>query len=213
MSHASRTLLQGTFVLLAYAGITWLSQRYLITEEALLSSFSSLPRAAAERFTRISLEFRWLGYVFLLLWVLLKWLLVTLCLQAGLVVSNQRAPFASVWRLVVRAEWVFVLLASVRLVRFLLIRETFTLEDLQLFYPLSALNLFDQGSLEPWWVYPFQVINVFEVIYWVVLARGLGRITGSGFGRSLNLVATGYGTGLLIWVLTVVLVSLNLNPA
>ena len=87
----------------------------------------------------------------------------------------------------------------------------YTLEDFQHFYPLSAANLFAPGELEPWWLYPFQLINVFEIVYFLVLAILLGKSLNITTGKAGEFVLKGYGTGLLLWVLVVVFITLNFS--
>jgi hypothetical protein len=104
--------------------------------------------------------------------------------------------------------WLRLLLSSCGFTWF---ATNYTLEDLQFFYPLSAANLFAPNELEAWWVYPFQLINLFEVAYWVILAILLGRALQISTGKAAEYVIKGYGSGLLLWVLLVVFITLNFS--
>lgn len=79
-----------------------------------------------------------------------------------------------------------------------------------MFYPLSALNLFDYEQVEPWLLYPLQVLNVFELLYWFALAYGITRVLPEyDLGRAMGLVLSSYGVGLLVWVATVMFLTLT----
>jgi hypothetical protein len=108
------------------------------------------------------------------------------------------------------AEFVFLIPTIFKLLWFLFIQTSYTLQDLQYFHPLSALSIFDPLSLEPWLVYPLQVLNIFEAIYWVVLACLLSKeFPELDINRSMGVVVGGYGTGLVIWVILVMFLTLT----
>lgn len=44
------------------------------------------------------------------------------------------------------------------------------LEYIQYFYPLSAINLVDYNTIAAWSIYAIQILNLFELLYWFVLA-------------------------------------------
>jgi hypothetical protein len=92
-----------------------------------------------------------------------------------------------------------------------------TLEDLQ-FQPLSTMELLNAKSIDPLFVYPLSLINVFELGYFLVLAWLLVNVINEaneerpvGFGKSLKLVTASYGSGLLLWVVFVMFITLNLS--
>ena len=70
------------------------------------------------------------------------------------------------------------------------------MEDLQYFYPLYALSIIGYEGLQPWFVYPFQVLNLFELAYWFILAYLLGKELESTTDKGLSIVASSYGVGL-----------------
>jgi hypothetical protein len=85
------------------------------------------------------------------------------------------------------------------------------LTDIQIFYPLSALNLFNTDSLGVWWIYPLQVLNIFEVLYLFSIAYGLFLVTEKSFSRMLAIAACSYGTGLFIWVVSVTFLTVSFS--
>lgn len=59
---------------------------------------------------------------------------------------------------------------------------------------------------------PFQVLNLFELAYWFILAYLLGKELGDDDkDKSLSIVLSSYGTSLLIWVVGVVFLNLYMS--
>jgi len=107
------------------------------------------------------------------------------------------------------AEIPFLLVPLIKLFWFLFIQTQYNFNDLQYFYPLSALQLFEIKTLATWQIYPLQLLNVFEMVYWVLLAYWLKRLLNITLTKGMEVVIASYGTGLLLWVVFVTFVSLN----
>ena len=80
------------------------------------------------------------------------------------------------------------------------------------------MELFNAKSIDPLFVYPLSLLNVFELGYFLVLAWLLVGVINEAseerpvkFGQSLKLVTALYGSGLLLWVLVVMFITLNLS--
>lgn len=191
--------------------LIWANAYFLVSESLYFNSLS-------DQFTYDQIQelldkgkkWEWLGYVLIPLIYLIKCSLVALCLSIGLFLFINDFLFKKMFTVAVFAEFVFIVPAIIKLLWFLFVQTDYTLRDLQLFYPLSAISLFDNTALEPWLMYPLQVLNVFEIVYWVILAWGISReFPDFNLSRSMNLVATSYGSGLLIWIAVVMFASLT----
>jgi hypothetical protein len=199
-------------LLVVYIGLAFTMQYLLPTDELLLDNLTqTVSLNKAEEVLAQMVKYRWVGYVLTPVLLLLKWLFVSSLLYTALFFANVKLGFKALWQITVQAEWVFVLAALVKFCWFYFFATNYTLQDLQFFYPLSAANLFSPAELEAWWVYPFQLINLFEVAYWLVLAVLLGKALQIKPGKAAEYVAKGYGTGLLLWVLLVVFITLNFS--
>ncbi len=166
-------------------------------------------------------KWSWLFYIFALINILIKLTLVACCLSVGALFVNNRFEFKKMWGVALVAEFVFLVPIILKIFWFAFIQTDYTLKDLQLFYPLSLLNFFDVGSIEPWLLYPLQVFNVFEVAYWLLLAwrvaaqpppppmGELNAVSEMSFGAGLQLVLVSYGSGLLVWVASVMFLTLS----
>jgi hypothetical protein len=88
----------------------------------------------------------------------------------------------------------------------------YTLTEVQQFYPLSILNLFKIENLSVLLVYPFQTLNVFEVLYWVLLAGGIKEALNGDLDTGFRVVFSGYIPALFLWILCITFIVVSLNP-
>lgn len=185
---------------------------YLFVSETIF--YQSLgEKLAIDRIATIieqSQKWQWLGYVFIPIVVLIRVSYSTICLYTGLFLADLKVRFRELFKIALLADFVFVLAGLVKLVTLIFFKEVNTLDDLQ-FQPLSLMQLFAKDSVDALLVYPLSLISVFELLYWLALAWLLTGIVEQPMSSSLKTVASSYGTGLLLWVLFVMFLTVNLS--
>jgi hypothetical protein len=134
-------------------------------------------------------SWRWIGYILLPFFILLKCFIVVCCLSVGVLLANVVISFKGMFRIVIISELVFIIPSLVKIFWFGVFFPGYTMQDLQYFAPLSLLNIIDREKVDVWFIYPLQVINVFELLYCAALAYGMARITQSRFIKMFRLVA------------------------
>jgi len=154
-------------------------------------------------------EFAW--SIFIPLVLLIKISIIAAILDAGCFLFDKTVKYSKLFRVVLIGEFIFLLPALFKTVWFYFFQQDYTLEDLQYFYPFSALNIVDYKGLDVWWIYPLQTINVFEIAYWIVLAYLLDKALKTPIKQNtgLKIVASSYGVGLSIWVIGIMFFTLN----
>lgn len=191
----------------------FLSNYLLISETVYINTF-------AEQFTYEQIEsiinqgkqWEWVSYTVLPILILIKLTLVASCISIGLFFVTDKFLFKSTFGVTLEAEFIFLIPTLLKILWFALIQTDYTLQDLQVFYPLSALNFFDYTTVQPWLIYPLQLFNVFEIIYWVLLAKGVSQIIERDINKSFEMVIASYGTGLLLWVVVVMFITVSFTP-
>lgn len=197
---------------IGYVACQYFLNEIILTEDHYYESLKEqLSYQRIENILAMQDDWKWLGYLFMPLFLCLKLGVIALCLLAGAFLFNVDANLKKLFRIVVKAEFVLLLAMSIKIIWFLLTPDAYTLDDVQYFYPLSLLELFDTRYLDPWWIYPLQVLNLFEVMYWLLLALLLGTVVQKSFDDRLGMVVTSYGSGLLIWVIFITFITLNLG--
>jgi len=157
-------------------------------------------------------KWRFVSYIILPILLLLKISILAGILDVGCFFLSKEIKYKKIFNIVVRAEFIFLLVIVFKTAWFYFFQADYNLDDLQYFYPLSALNIISYDSVQPWFVYPLQVLNAFEIIYWIVLAILLEKamnIKKSNLG--IKIVASSYGPALLIWVVAVMFFTLNIG--
>ena len=125
--------------------------------------------------------------------------------------NNKKIKFKDTWRIVLTAQWSTVVAIFIKVLWFGFFRTQYTFEELQSFYPLSLINLYDVKLLEPWLKYPIQLINVFEFAYWIILVLGVKKLLQESWKKSFIVVFLSYGLSLIIWVVAIMFISINLS--
>lgn len=153
----------------------------------------------------------WISYVFIPVLLLIKLSIIAAILDAGCFFFGKEIKYKKLFNIVVKAEFVFLLVIVFKTVWFYFFQTDYNLEDLQYFYPLSALNIIGYEGLQPWFIYPFQVLNLFELAYWFILAYLIGKELNENTDKGFSIVASSYGVVLIIWVVGVMFFTLNMS--
>ena len=214
MSHISVSrypiAFQFAFLCLIAAITSWAFQFLLITETLYFNSFAT--QLSYERIEGIISEAKklsWISYIIIPLIYFVKLSIITLCLSLGFFFISDRFEFKAFYKVAVLAELIFLLPVLIKLCWFLFVQTDYDLNDLTQFYPLSALTLVDSETIPRYWLAPLQTLNLFEVIYWCLLAYGGADATGFSFKRSFGLVMSSYGVGLVLWVVLVMFLTIT----
>lgn len=161
-------------------------------------------------------KWQWFSYSIIPIFLLIKISIIASILYIGtFFYSKAKVTFKQLFNAVVKAEFVFSGVGVLKIVWFYFFETSYTLEDLQYFYPLSALNIVGYKGLDAWFIYPLQVLNLFELAYWLLLAYFIGKLAftekdkGKPMDLGFKIVATSYGSALLLWVVVVMFFTLN----
>lgn len=175
-----------------------------------------LTKSQIIEYFKIKEKWQWLSYSFIPLLLLIKITLIASVLYIStFFYSKAKVTFKQLFNAVVKAEFVFLGVGVLKIVWFYFFQTSYTLEDLQYFYPLSALNIVGYKGLDNWFIYPLQTLNLFELAYWLLLAYFIGKLAftekdkGKPMDLGFKIVASSYGSALLLWVVVVMFFTLN----
>lgn len=157
-----------------------------------------------------TIKYKILGYFIIPVIILIRVCYTSICIYIGCLFSSEKVRLNNIVRISILAEFVFVLAGLAKLVILVFFKEVNTLDDLQ-FQPLSLMELFNRELVDQLFFYPLSLISIFEALYWLVLAWLLMDVVEKPFGSTLKTVASSYGTGLLLWVLFVMFLTVNLS--
>lgn len=207
----NKNLLFG-FLCISAILITYFTANTLVSEELYFNNFGEQMNYDQIRsFIDLQYKYQWVTYLILPVIYILKLSLLTLVLLAGTIFWNIRISFKKLFQIALIAEFLFIVPSLIKLVWFMFVKTDYELLDLQTFYPLSLLNLLNAKDIPQWLLYPLQIINVFEVLYWFILAYGISIVAKEKLPKLLGLVAASYGVGLFVWVVFVTFLNINLS--
>jgi len=142
-----------------------------------------------------------LEYLTVPLFLIWKFVFTTFILWIGCFMFGYRLTFNELWKLAVLSELVFVLPEFLKVIWFLVVHGDPSYHDYVAFYPLSLMSFFSYESIDPKFHYPLKALNVFEVLYWFVLAACIFWVGGKKWKISLMIVFTSYVPLFIIWLL------------
>ena len=153
-------------------------------------------------------RFQWFTYALTPLFVFLKIVFVAAVLYLGLFLNNSTLKYRQLYKIALAAE-IVPLIGLILKFGYLTLFEPDSAQEIQNFYPLSLIQLFGENEIPSYLVYTVQMINAFELFYWVVLAFGIQSLLKKSFWSSFGTVAATYGVALFIWLALVLFVQVS----
>ena len=193
-----------------------LNRIYIQTDSKMFDFLAKdYPSSVVQNYMDSQKKWWWVSYAVTPVLIGIKVLLVAFCLNFVKIISEklEDVQFRDILTVVLIAEFVFIIAGFYKFFNFYLVDTDYTLETLQTYYPLSLINFKEAISTEKWLAYPLQLANVFELMYWGVLAWGIWQLADKkiSYQRSLGYVALTYGVGLLFWVGVVCFLILSVS--
>lgn len=115
---------------------------------------------------------KFISVPFVYLW---KVTVISFVVWVGCFMFGYRVTYAQSWAVVIAAEYVFLIPEVLRILWFLFIETDPALAEIGRFYPLSLIQFFDYDTIDKRWAYPLRALNVFEIIYWILLVEGINH--------------------------------------
>lgn len=202
----------GIYCLYAMA-LTYLQHLFLMNDQLYYHALADqLSYSSIEKMLSFQRKWQWTAYCAVPLLYFIKFLLVSCCLLSGAIFFNVKLKFSEAFKISLLSDVVFMVPIFLKLIWFTFFHKDYTLEDIQRFSPLSAINFFDTKSISALWYYPLESINLFEVVYIFVLGFWIYKFGGKNYDKGLKLAVSTYLPGLLIWIVLVMFLTININP-
>ena len=219
--HPNHSLLRDYFSLSAWGMfafscvvhiiVLFIQQEYVLTNTVYYNTLGEqLTVERIDAFLQTRQKWAWLGYVIIPLTVGLQALLISICLGTGAILLDYKVRFGALFGMVVKALAIFAV-GRVLFMLVALFTEVRNLDDLLQADVFSLLGWIGKDGIPDWLLYPLSVVNVFEVLFWLLLAGGMGYLLQRRWLRMIGFVAATYGIGLLLWMLFIVFLQLNLQ--
>jgi|SRR5690606_16984825 len=190
-----------------------ISKYFLNTNQLLYNSLAeNFSYQQIEELFRIQRKWQLWGYLLLPVLICIKTQVIAAVLSMGAFFFEKDIKHKQLWGIVLRAEFIFLMIGVIKIIWFSSFQQDYSLEELHTFYPLSMLSVVGFKNIAPWFMYPLQIVNVFEIIYCIILSLLIDRTLRENDQHSgFKIVACSYCPAMLIWVGAVMFMSLNMN--
>ncbi|MBE0677352.1 MAG: hypothetical protein IH592_01175 [Bacteroidales bacterium] len=122
---------------------------------------------------------------------------------------HKEITMGKIFKVVIVSELVFISASIVKLLWFIFFAGNYILDDMSFFYPLSLINLFSRTEVASYWIYPLQTVNIFQLLYVLLLALGLSRISSIKKEAADKVVLATYVPGIVVWVALIMFLSID----
>ena len=198
------------FLLSEYLACHYIQKELILTEQLYINSWSE--QMTVDRIREILVyqdQWKWIGYIVILIFIFVKLVLTTICLNIGTFLMEYKVGFGQLWRIVVNSTAVFAIgkvLYTVQLARM----DIQHIEDVEKADIFSLLGMIGYDQVPQWAVFALGSMNLLELFYWVLLSLGIMWGIKLRWGKSIGFVALTYGMGLWIWLLAGTFLMINL---
>lgn len=199
---------------LLYIALTAISYFFILTDSVYVRGLAE--KMTAERIEEL-VEMRsqyWWGVLIAPPVVMfIRTVYTALCITIGVIVLGQDLSYNRILKIALFAESIFLLEIALQVFCGIFVLNVRVPDDYANFAPLSALQFFDPSALKLWMKHPLRTLNLFEVVYMLVLAYFLTPLLkkGTTFWQTLRLVGASYGLGLLLWVVALAFLLLQVS--
>jgi hypothetical protein len=192
-----------TLVLLCLATLALLFiKKSMIENQTAAFEFMADQPEGSLLYIRSALQYFSIPFVYLWKFTVLGFVIWVGCFMFG-----YRVTFSQCWGIVLSSEFVFLIPELIKITWFLGFQTDPNFYDIQAFYPLSLMNLVDYQEVAKKYAYPLKALNLFEVLYWYVLALGIQHFSRKGMKPAWTIVLGFYAPIFLFWLLFYILVN------
>lgn len=135
---------------------------------------------------------------FIYLW---KVTVIAFVVWIGCFMFGYKVTYAQSWGVVISAEYVFLIPEVLKILWFMVIESDPTYNQVSSFYPLSLIPLVDYDAIDKRWAYPLRALNVFEILYWILLVEGIHHFARKDKKYVWIIVACSYILLFVLWLL------------
>jgi len=192
-SHSKRQL----FLLICLATLTLLFvKKSMIENQTAAFEFMADQPEGSILFMRSALQYFSIPFIYA--W---KFTVLGFVIWVGCFLFGYRVTFSQCWKIVLVAEFIFLIPELIKIFWFMFIVRDPTYFEIRAFYPLSVINLLDYRTLNAVYSYPSKALNLFEPLYWYLLVLGITHYTRKETRPAWIIVLGFYVPVFLVWLL------------
>ena len=177
-----------------------------ITNDLILESIPGYEKLEKDGSLTIFHIFNTLNYLwtpFALLW---KFTLTAFIIWTGSFAFGYKTSFVKLWQFALFAEIVFIVPELLKMIYFIQPADGVTFQEIRDFYPFSLFSMIDAHLVASKYHYPLRALNLFELIYIILLVLGFHTISKRSIKESILVILFSYVLFFLLWLIFYILV-------
>lgn len=182
-------------------------QYYAVNDEVLYNSLAQeLTIEEVESTIRMTHSSAWGVFLWAPLSILAQLFFITVCINIGTLLLRYDIRFKEIFGVVTKA---FIIFAIARLLLIAMYTSfgVNQLSDLDFLSRFSLYSVLNKEALPDWAIFPLQKINLFQMLFILLLAIGLNTLQHRGTRRWIPFVLATYGTGLIISIVLIIFLT------
>ena len=211
--HKTNIFLVFVSLLLIFESIIFYTNSFLVTDEALRSSYSFLDSEIIDRIVSSQRSNILLGYLVIPFLILLRCLLFCLPVYTVLYLRDEeKISFKKLFTIALYGEFIFIISALTKIVILTFTSKTDVIAQMNSFIPLSLKSLIDYLNISaPLFTYTFQIINLFEFAFWLLAGYSIANLLNKRSSVGFRILLMSYGIALSIWCIVVIFIQSIFN--
>jgi hypothetical protein len=190
-------------------GIAYLIQYFFYSESVFYATYAGqFTSEQTEKLYENTKNWQWISLILFPLLLIAKVIYNAFWITAGSLLHNEKIMFKTNFNVCLKAEYIFVLMLVVKFIWLLFFKQVNNLTDLS-YVPGSLLNFYTVDKIPPWGIYPLQIINIWELLFCIIGTSMYSIQYNLSTMKAAQLFCIPYLSGLFIWVLTVVFLTLQ----
>ncbi len=191
-----------TFVLLCLATflLLYVKKAFIENETAAFEFLEDRPEGgilqliSAIQFFSIPLIYLW------------KFTVIGFVVWVGCFMFGYRVTYSQCWGLAIVSEFIFLIAELLKIGWFIFIETDPNLNDIKAFYPFSLMHFFNYYEIDKRFVYPLKALNLFEIVYWILLVNGVHFFARKEKKTAWIIVLCSYVLIFILWLLFYIIV-------
>jgi len=131
---------------------------------------------------------------------LMKFTLIAFSIWVGCFGFGYRVTYSNCWHIVMVSEIIFILPELIKFIWFIFFETDPNFSTVRAFYPFSLMNIFNFELIKSRWHYPLKALNIFEILYWLLLVAGIYVKSQKDYKQSLIIALFGYVIPFIFWL-------------
>lgn len=189
----------------------FINSTFILTDDLMYNSLLSvMPEDYIEKVISLQHKWAWVGYIISPIILLIKFIFICAFITTGAIFCGYDIGFRKIFKVVLLSECLFILV-GIGNTLMLLFSNVNSIEEVQRLNLTSicSVGFLIKDSAPSWLISPMNTLNLFELLYFMLLVVGVRIAAEERASKSSLWVITSYGSYLFIWIIVLTYLSVT----